>query len=204
MHEGQIEELVRLALDDDLEAADQLFQACRPRLKRMIVTRMDKRIAGRVDPSDVVQETLLEASKRLADYANQRSIPFYPWLRQVALNRLTNLHRRHVLAQKRSVLHEQQLRTELSDQSVAKMADVLAVTVDAPSAPMQKEEALRSLREALHELSDQDREVLMLIYLEEMTTTEAAVVLAISGRSVRRRHRVAVERLAHLLARDVS
>src|SRR5437867_2294662 len=97
------EELLDRVGRGDGAARQQLLTRHRRRLRRMIAVRMDRRMAARVDPSDVVQETLAEADTKLPGYLRSRPLPFYPWLRQLAIERLIDLHRRHIQARKRSV-----------------------------------------------------------------------------------------------------
>ena len=101
--EPDTDQLLDRAGRGDRDARDRLLDRCRPRLRSLVALRIDPRLAARVDPSDVVQESLAEADRRLADYLRDRPLPFYPWLRQLALERLADLHRRHVRTQKRSV-----------------------------------------------------------------------------------------------------
>ena len=91
-------ELLRAAADGDEAAGQQLLARHRGRLRQMVAVRLDRRLAARVDPSDVVQEALAEAARELADYLRERPLPFYPWLRQFAWERLLQLHRRHIAA----------------------------------------------------------------------------------------------------------
>lgn len=105
-NDDDTDRLIRRARDGDRSAADDLLVRHRQRLKYMVTVRLDRRLAGRVDPSDVVQETLIEASRRLDTYLHERSMPFYPWLRGLAWNGMVDLHRRHVLASKRTVDRE--------------------------------------------------------------------------------------------------
>jgi RNA polymerase sigma-70 factor (ECF subfamily) len=100
------DELVDRACDGDQDARQQLLVRHRKRLRQMVALRMDRRLMARVDPSDVVQEALTDAAQELSDYLRDRPLPFYPWLRQLAWERLIELHRRHLHAQKRSVRRE--------------------------------------------------------------------------------------------------
>ena len=68
----------------------------RPRLRRMMALRIDRRLQGRVDPSDVIQEALIDAARRLPEYAKNPSMPFYLWLRFLTGQRLMEQHRRHL------------------------------------------------------------------------------------------------------------
>src|SRR5438093_8530899 len=119
------EELLRRAGDGDRDARGAVLDRHRQRLRRMVALRMDPRLAARVDASDVVQETLGEADRRLDDYLRERPLPFYPWLRQLAWERLVEQHRRHVQAKKRSVVREESLGLGLSGQSVQALAEQL-------------------------------------------------------------------------------
>src|SRR5262245_5167631 len=100
------EELLRRSQAGDRHARGALLQRHRKRLKRMVSLRLDRRLAARLDPSDLVQEALAEADRRLDDYARDRPVPFYPWLRQLAWDRLADAHRRHLRAGRRSVTRE--------------------------------------------------------------------------------------------------
>src|SRR5262249_25444906 len=92
--------LLESAARGDALAPQELFMRHRQRLRNMIRRSMDRRLAARIDPSDVVQETLVEAVQKLSEYLRRRPLPFYPWLRQLACERLIDLHRRHIQAKK--------------------------------------------------------------------------------------------------------
>src|SRR6266436_992052 len=119
------EELLNHAERGDDAAREELLMHHRNRLKRMIAIRLDRRMAARVDPSDVVQETLTQAAQRLSSYLRDRPVPFYPWLRQLAWERLIELNRRHIYAQKRSVTREESCSMELPDESALELANRL-------------------------------------------------------------------------------
>src|SRR5262245_32662781 len=106
MPETDTELLLERAAAGDAGARDRLLQRHRGRLRRMVAVRADPRLAARVDPSDVVQETLADAARKLDAYLRDRPLPFYPWLRRLAQERLAALHRRHVRAKRRSVTRE--------------------------------------------------------------------------------------------------
>ena len=101
------DELLRQATLGDNDARQRLLDRHPGRLRQMVAVRMDRRLSARVDPSDVVQEALADASQHLDDYLRDRPLAFYPWLRRFAWERLVALHRRHVLAGKRSVTREE-------------------------------------------------------------------------------------------------
>ena len=142
-------ELVDLAVQGDRGAMDRLLAPHRDRLRRMVAIRIDPRLFARVDPSDVVQETLAEASKQLADYSARRTLPFYAWLRELAWKRLVALYRFHVLAQRRSVDREQADWLGLSDDSAMGLAEQLAATMSSPSERFAQAELKDRLHAAL-------------------------------------------------------
>jgi RNA polymerase sigma-70 factor (ECF subfamily) len=165
----------------------------------MVAVRLDRRLGARVDPSDVVQEALLDAAQELSDYLRQRPLPFYPWLRQLAWERLIELHRRHLQAQRRSVKREEPLAPHLSDQSALQLADRVLARQSSPSDRAVRSELRLRVRAALDRLGERDREVLVLRHLEQLSTKEAAAVLGISEGGVKIRHLRALERLRALL-----
>jgi RNA polymerase sigma-70 factor (ECF subfamily) len=99
-------ELLRAAANGDEAAVPRLLARHRGRLRQMVAVYLDHRLAARVDPSDVVQEALADASQGFTDYLRERPLPFYPWLRQFAWQRLLQLHRHHIRARRRSVERE--------------------------------------------------------------------------------------------------
>src|SRR5436853_2187221 len=119
------EELLRRAGDGDRDARGAVLDRHRRRLRRMVALRMDPRLAARVDASDVVQETLAEADRRMSDYLRERPLPFYPWLRRLALDRLAWQHRFHVRAARRSVTREELAPLRLPDGSALELANRL-------------------------------------------------------------------------------
>jgi RNA polymerase sigma-70 factor (ECF subfamily) len=164
----------------------------------MVTLHLDQRLAGRVDPSDVVQDSFITASRRLPEYAQQRPIPFYPWLRQIAWERLLDLHRHH-LAYKRSVLREQRNDWQPTDESVMQLAERLVSAGSSPSQRLKHQELRERVRCILAELSETDREVLVLRYLEQLSVSEAAAVLGINEDALTRRHTRALQRFRLLM-----
>ena len=194
------EELLDRAGEGDDAARQQLLLRHRHRLRQMIAVRMDRRLAARVDPSDLVQEALMDAHQKLSDYIRKRPLPFYPWLRRLAWERLVQLHRRHLHAGRRSVLREEQ--PALPDESAAELANRLGNQTSSPSGRAVKEELGDRLRSALAKLGERDREVLVLRYLEQLPTADIAAVLGISPGAVRVRHTRALTRLHAMLGEE--
>jgi RNA polymerase sigma-70 factor (ECF subfamily) len=183
----------------DHRAADALLVKHRERLKKMVTCRMDPRLAARVSPSDVVQETMLTAAKDLESFAKSRPMPFYPWLRRLAWNRLMDLQRRHLYRKKRAVGREEQ-GAPMTDQSLYELARRLVAAGPSPSRAAVARENRDRLRAALEELEPTQREVLLLKYVEDMTLAEAAAVLDITVAAAKMRHLRAVQRLRTVLA----
>jgi RNA polymerase sigma-70 factor (ECF subfamily) len=112
--------LVRKAVAGDGAAIEELFARHRAQLSRMIAVRLDPRLKGRLDPSDIVQDVLVEASQKMATELAGNSVEFYPWLRGLAWDRLCRLHRHHVATRKRSVAREEPVATaDVDDEPVA-------------------------------------------------------------------------------------
>jgi RNA polymerase sigma-70 factor (ECF subfamily) len=191
--------LLEEAKRGDVEARQRLLVRHQERLRQLIALRMDRRLAARLDPSDVVQETLAEAIQRLSDYLRHGSLPFYPWLRQLALDRLAELHRRHIQTRKRSVMREQRWTPALPDESVLDLAQRLMTRGSSPSARLLRAEQRDRVQAALARLADNDREVLVLRHLEQLPVRDIAAVLGISEAAVYTRHLRALERLRRLL-----
>jgi RNA polymerase sigma-70 factor (ECF subfamily) len=198
------DQLLEQAGQGDAAARQQLLVRHRQRLRQMIALRMDRRLATRVDPSDVVQETLAAAIQQLSDYLRRRPLPFYAWLRQLAWERLVELHRRHVRAQKRSVLREERWVPPLPTESALELAERLLVRGSNPSAQLRRQERRDRLQAALARLADIDREVLVLRHLEQLSTREIAAISGITEGAVYTRHLRALERLRGLLGDDLA
>jgi RNA polymerase sigma-70 factor (ECF subfamily) len=188
------ERLIARARAGDRAARHDLLDRHRDRLRRMVAVRLDRRLAARLDPSDVVQEALAEAAGRLSDYLNQCPLPFYTWLRRLAWDRLVELHRHHGRA-RRSVAREEPEALDLPDESVAALAERLAANGTSPSRNVIRRELRDRVRAALDALGPRDREVLVLRYLEQLTTTESAAVLGIGEGAVKSRLMRAILRL---------
>jgi RNA polymerase sigma-70 factor (ECF subfamily) len=190
------DQLLDRVAQGDSSAAATLLTHYRKRLHRMVSLRIDPRLAARLDPSDVVQEALAEAHRRLPKYARERPIPFYPWLRRIAWERLIRLHRQHIDAGRHSVLREDSLG--LSDDSERLLADRLAAT-STPSDQAVRSEIRHRVRQAIGQLPEVDREVIVLKHLEELSFLEAAAVLEISMSAVYSRYYRAIQKLHRLL-----
>jgi RNA polymerase sigma-70 factor (ECF subfamily) len=194
--------LLTQAAEGNREATDRLLERHRPRLRQLIRLRLDRRLAARVDPSDVVQESLVDAAVKLKDYLRTRPMPFYPWLRSLALERLVSLYRWHMRTGKRNVRREERALPLLPDESALELAQRLCAHSSSPSQRLASREAHAQVRAALDRLSERDRELLALRHLEQLSIREIAGVLAISEGAAKIRHVRALERLRDILGED--
>lgn len=198
-HEPDTEELLSRASRGDRSAAEQLLSRHRPRLRQMVAVRMDPRLSSRIDPSDVVQDALTDASRKLPEYLRDRPLPYYLWLRQLTWQRLHDLHVRHIRTQNRSVTREAHVDVGLSDESAIQLARRVVAPGTSPSANLIRKELRHRVREALDQMKAQDREVLILRYLEQLSAKEIAAVAGVSQHAVNMRHVRALKRLRGLL-----
>jgi RNA polymerase sigma-70 factor (ECF subfamily) len=201
-HESHIEQLLERAAGGDAAACQELLVCHRQRLKQMVIVRMDRRLAARLDPSDVVQEVLTEAFQKMSDFLRKRPLPFYGWLRQLAWERLVKLQERHIRAQKRSVMRETNLNAILSDESSMALAERLLARSGSVSKRLLQAELRARLQAGLADLSERDREILVMRYLEQLSVRDMAGVLGISEGAVKVRHLRALQRLRGLLEKD--
>jgi RNA polymerase sigma-70 factor (ECF subfamily) len=178
--------LIDRAHGGDEAARQQLLEHYRDYLRRMVTVRLDRRLSARVDASDVVQETLVEAARRLDDYLRERPLPFYGWLRQLAGERIVDAHRRHVTTRRRSVTLERR-DPDLPDASAEELVRRLFADNTSPSNHLMRQERHERLKRALASLPPRDREVLVMRHLEQLSTAEIAAMLEISEPAVKSR-----------------
>src|SRR5262245_27325598 len=197
--DAHLEELLQQAAQGDQAACGRLLERYRPRLQRMIALHLDRRLAARLDSSDIVQEAFADAVQKLPGYLENRPLPFYPWLRQLAWERLLQLHRRHLYAQQRSVAREEPRQISLPDESAQELADRLMAPGSTPSAHLRREEIRARVLAALDQLSASDRQLLVLRHLEQLSPREISAVLGVSEAAVYTRHLRALERMRRLL-----
>jgi len=193
------EDLLRQTGRGDRDARDRLLARHRDRLRKMVAWRLDRRLAPRVDPSDVVQDVLVEADRKLDDFLKRRPLPFYPWLRTLAWDHLAQAYRRHLRARGRSVLREEPGVLDLPDESAAELAARLVTSATSPSQQAIRREVRERVRRALAAMAERDREVLVLRHLEQLSVADTAAILDIKPGAVKVRHLRALERIRKLL-----
>ena len=198
---GSTDDLLRRAGAGDPHALAELFARYRSRLRRMVRLRLDRRLQGRVDPSDVLQEAQLEIFRRAAEYAADPRVPPFLWLRLITGQRLSALHRRHLGAQKRNAGQEIALhRGPLPQATSLSLAEMLLGRLTSPTQAAQRAEVRLMLQEALNGMDPIDREVLTLRHFEELTNTEVAQALGLTKTAASNRYIRALERLREALA----
>ena len=180
----------------DREAFEGLLSRHRDWLRRLVEMRGDSRLQGRVDPSDVVQETQLETYRRIGGYLERRPMPFRLWLRKTLQQRLRMIERRHVEATRRSVMREVRQPDSTSVSNLSGLAGVDPT----PSQQFAKDERAVRVREALGKLEETDREILLMRTFESLSYGEISYVLEIEEAAARKRHGRALIRLHKLLA----
>lgn len=190
-------ELLIQAKTGDVLAIEQLFNRYRFRLRHMVSVQIDRRLASRIDPSDVVQEALIEAHRLLPTYLASRPVAFFPWLQQITTNRLIDLHRRHLLAGRRTVRRESEPRTS-EDLSSRMLTDRL-LNQESGAARMIREELRLRVEQALERLPDELRKILILRHLESLSVAEVADRMQIAEGTVRSRQFRALALLRQLL-----
>jgi RNA polymerase sigma-70 factor, ECF subfamily len=194
--------LLERAAAADPAALGELFALHRDRLRRMIQLRLDHRLQGRLDASDVLQETFLEFAEALPTYVSRPETPFYLWLRCITGRKLHALHRQHLGTRMRDAKREVELyRGALPEASSVSLAAQLLGKLTTPSQACLRAELQRQIQEALNELEPLDREVLALRHYEQLSNREIAHVLEISEAAASVRFMRALRRLKALLAR---
>jgi RNA polymerase sigma-70 factor (ECF subfamily) len=198
--ESGIVRLVEEAAAGDEQAWAQLIARYRSRLKQMVAVRMDQRLQGRVDPSDVIQDACLVALKQLAHYAANPDMPFFLWLRWIVGQRLIDQHRRHLGAQIRGVNREVSLYHGTFPEATSELLTAqLMGRLSSPSQDAIRSEQTTALREAFDVLEPIDREILALRHFEQLSNGEAAAVLGIDKSAASKRYGRALRRLKDVL-----
>jgi RNA polymerase sigma-70 factor, ECF subfamily len=195
-------ELLARAQAGDEQAFSDLFDHYRERLKRMIRLRLDRRLSGRVDASDVLQEAFLEVHKRFGEYVQDKKdqLPLYLWLRLVTGQKMTDIHRHHLGAKMRDANQEVSLYRGALPQatSVSLAAHLLGRMTSATQAAIRAEHKLL-VQEALNSMDPLDREVLVLRHFQQLSNDETALSLGIKKTTASQRYVRALKRLKEIL-----
>src|SRR3954452_20465807 len=198
---GTTDDLIRRAADGNEPALAELFARHRVRLRQMVRLRLDRRLQGRVDPSDVLQDAYIDLAQKLPDYARKPAMPFFLWLRLVTGERLLRVHRQHLGAARRGAGREVSLRQGGLPQasSVSLAAQLLGRFTSASRAAVRAEMQL-VLQETLNQMEPIDREVIALRHFEELGNDEVAAVLGLTRAAASKRYVRAMLRLKAALS----
>jgi RNA polymerase sigma-70 factor (ECF subfamily) len=199
---SSLEDLLERVRNRDATAVAETFARYRDRLRRMVRLRLDRRLQGRVDPSDVLQEAYLDVAARAAEYAGKPEMPFFLWLRMVTGQRLLEIHRRHLQTKLRDATHEVSLYGgALPQANSASLAGQLLGRLTTASAAAMRAELQIQLQQVLNAMDPVDREVLALRHFEELSNGEIATVLQLSKAAASNRYIRALKRLKDELSR---
>jgi RNA polymerase sigma-70 factor (ECF subfamily) len=193
--------LLERALGGDCGALAELFVQQRGRLEQMVRVRLDRRLQGRFDPADVLQETYLDVARRFKEYAADPALPFFLWLRLLAGQRLIDLHRQHLGAKMRDAGRELPLlRGNFPTASSESLAGLLVAQLTAASQAAIRAETQARVQQALEAMDAIDREVLVLRHFEMLSNEETAQVLGLKPSAASNRHMRALKRLKEIMA----
>ena len=190
------DELLTAARNGDEHALAVLVERHRERLERMVRLRMDRRLQGRVDPADVVQDAYVAIRSKFAQYKTDSQLPFFLWLRLEVGQKLVDLHRFHLGAQMRNAGQEVALhRGALPQVTSMSLAEHLLGKLTSASRAVMRAELKIRVQEALNSMDSHDREVLILRHFEELSNSETAQVLRIKPSAAVNRYVRALKRL---------
>lgn len=192
--------LLRRVADGDATAWERIVETTRDRLRRMIHLRLSRRVQGRVDEADILQEAYLEIYRQLPGYAADPKLPLFLWIRHLTGLKLAEIHRRHLGTQMRDASYEVTLhRGGMPEADSASLAAQLMGAFTSPSQAVVKAELRLQVQDALNRMDPLDREVLTLKHFEQLSTTEVAEVLGLSKSGAGHRYVKAVKNLRDLL-----
>ncbi len=191
-----VESVVRAGICmNDSSVFEELCDKYRLVLRSIVEARMDRRMIQRLDASDIVQEALLEAFRRLDDFNQRKPMPLAAWLRETAIQQLQIAVRKHRTAASRSVLRQ----VSYEESSVCRLAEQMTAIVQTAEDRHQiVEDAERTWR-CLNELSDVDREILLLRYVNGLSNAASAELLNVTETVASKRHCRALVRLQNRL-----
>ena len=196
----ETEQLIAQAKDGDDAAVNQLMDRHRNSLRQLVRMRLDQKIQKRIDVSDVVQDVLVEANRRLQRYLADPVMPFHLWLRQIAKDRIIDAHRRHRVSAKRSVDREQQMVAPRGyDQSSIQLASILGDSKLTPAAEALQREMARKVEKAISKLDEKDCEIIVMRHYEQLSNQEIGRLLDLTEPAASMRYLRAIRRLRAVL-----
>lgn len=192
-------DLLRHAQSGNEDALNEVLIKHRERLKRMVAVRMNQKLQSRIDASDVIQDTFIEASRALDAYLENPKMPVFIWLRRLAGEKLIQAHRQHLGAQKRAAGREQRIFGGAPQATSQSMAIQLAGSITSPSQAVVKKEAKNQLLAALESMDEIDREILTLRHFEHLSSRETAEIMGMNHEAVRKRYVRALDKMQKIL-----
>lgn len=199
------QKLLDAARAGDAEAGTRLLAEHREALRRAIAVRLDPALARRVDASDIVQDVMLEASRRMPTYVQEQKMPFQLWLRHLARDHIIDAHRRHRKAQRRSLDREQPLQVASSaDRSSLDLAAAFIDPEKTPAAAAMRQELEMRFLQALTQLDEDDREIIVYRHVEQLSNQDVALMLGLTEAAASMRYLRALRRLRTHLGPDDS
>jgi RNA polymerase sigma-70 factor (ECF subfamily) len=196
-------ELLGKAKTGDGAAINQLMDRHRDSLRYLVQMRLDRKIQRRIDVSDVVQEVLVEANRRLMDFIENPSMSFRLWLRQIAKDRIIDAHRRHRGSARRSVDREQVIVNPMpGDVSSVQLASLLSDQQLTPAAQVLQKEMAERVEQAILKLEENDAEIILMRNYEHLTNQEVSQALSITEAAASMRYLRALRRLKAVLQSD--
>lgn len=193
-------QLVDRAREGDRHAMGHLLERHQDRLLRLVRFRLDRRLQGRVDPADVLQEAFIDVTRRQAELPQQADGPLFHWLRYLVLQKLAEVHRRHLGVQARDATREVSIYdASAANVSSAVLAGQLLGKLTSPSQAAMQAELKYRLEQTLDAMSSLDREIIVLRHFEQLSNAEAAHVLGISDTAASTRYVRAIRRLRQTL-----
>ena len=197
---GESQDLQQRLQQGEEQALGELFSRYRDRLWRTVRFRLDRRLSGRVDPDDILQESYLAAVQRLQHYADDPSLTPFVWLRLIVSQTLVDVHRRHVGAQMRSADREVAPRGGFPQATSVSLANQFLGRLTSPSHAAMRAEMAGKLEAAIESMNPIDQEVLALRHFEELSNSEVAEVLGIQQKAASIRYVRALARLKDIMA----
>jgi RNA polymerase sigma-70 factor, ECF subfamily len=196
-------DMLDAAKTGEAAAVDHLLAEFREPLRRVIDLRLDPVLARRVDASDIVQDVLLEANRRLVEYLRAPGMPFHLWLRHLAQDHMIDAHRRHRQAQRRSIDREQPMnRPAWADESSIHLAAQLVDSERTPASAAIHQELQRRLEAAMVELGDDDRDIILMRHYEQLSNQDVAAALELTEAAASMRYLRALRKLRAILSPD--
>ncbi len=202
--EENLQSLVNAAATGDQSALATILDTHRERLRHMVAMRLNPIVRARLNPSDVLQESFLDARKKFAEYAANPKHSVYFWLRNLVARRLGKIHRFHLDAEMRDAKREMPLEANFNNASSIYLASHLAASSYSIERNLVQEELQGRIQVALDSMEEKDREVIALRHFEELSTEETAEILNITRSGVLKRYTRALRKLRDIIGNDLD